>query len=209
MSYLYIARHGKSEYNDKGIWTGWANPHLSEDGIADAKAAGETLRAEHIDTAFVSPLIRNKETLAEIKKGMGTDFPTTENAAINERNYGIFTGKNKWQIKEEVGEAEFQSIRRSWDHKIKDGETLKDVYERAVPYFQKEIEPKLAEGKNVLIVSSGNCLRSLVKYLENVPDDDIGDVEIGMGQVIRYEYDSGAYKNKKVVYSGIIDREKK
>jgi 2,3-bisphosphoglycerate-dependent phosphoglycerate mutase len=210
MSYLFISRHGKSEYNDKGIWTGWENPHITREGADAAFAAGEALKSERIDMAFVSPLIRNKETLAQIQKGMGTEFPVTENAAINERNYGVLTGKNKWQIKAEVGEEEFNSIRRSWDHKIEGGETLKDVYNRAVPYFESVIKPNLLSGKNILIVSSGNLLRALVKYWENVPEDAIGDVEIGMSQVIRYEFDpSGKIIEKKIVFAGTIDKEKK
>lgn len=207
MSYLYIARHAKSEYNEKGIWTGWSEPHLSKDGFVNALTIGEKLKNEQIDIAFTNVHIRNKETLAEIKKGMGRDFPTYESPAINERDYGVLTGKNKWEIKKEVGEKEFNSIRRSWDHKIEGGETLKDVSERSIPYFKETILPELNNGKNVLLVCSGNTLRSMIKVWEEIPDEGIGDVEVAMGQVIRYEFDqSGKYLNKKVIYSGEIDQ---
>jgi 2,3-bisphosphoglycerate-dependent phosphoglycerate mutase len=210
MAYLYLARHAKSEWNEKGLWTGWSDPHLSKDGFVEAFKAGEALKGEQIDLGYTGTLIRTKETLEEIKKGMRTDFPSSESAEINERNYGDFTGKNKWQIKEEVGEVEFQSIRRGWDHKIKNGETLKDVYRRAVPFFTKIILPAVKEGKNTIVVSSGNSLRAIVKYLEDIPDEKIGEVEIGMGQIYKYSIDeNGKVLNKKLAYAGTIDKEKK
>ena len=114
---------------------------------------------------------------------------TIEDPALNERNYGIYTGKNKWQIKEHVGEEEFQKIRRSWDYPIENGESLKQVYQREIPYYLEEIEPKLKQGKNVIMVSSGNGIRALVKYLENIPDAKISELEVGTGEAIVYQID--------------------
>src|SRR3989344_8221621 len=189
MSYLVLVRHGKSEWNEKGLWTGWRDIPLVESGFAEAKKTGEALKDIHFDYAYTSALIRAKQTLDEILKVINQTPPIVEDKALNERNYGDYTEKNKWQIKEEVGEEEFQKIRRSWDYPPPNGESLKMVYERAVPYFKDEIEPKLEDGKNVIIASSGNALRALVKYLENIPDDKIGDLEIGTGEAYVYQID--------------------
>ncbi|MBI3069894.1 MAG: 2,3-bisphosphoglycerate-dependent phosphoglycerate mutase [Candidatus Levybacteria bacterium] len=120
--------------------------------------------------------------------------------SLNERDYGEFTGKNKWQIKEEVGDEEFLKIRRGFDHPIPGGETLKDVFSRVVPYYQAQILPYLKNGKNVLIVAHGNSLRALVKYLENISDADISGLEIETGEILIYEIDQNEAvisKNRK------------
>jgi 2,3-bisphosphoglycerate-dependent phosphoglycerate mutase len=114
-------------------------------------------------------------------------------------DYGDYTGKNKWQVKEEIGEEAFMSFRRSWDHPPPNGESLKMVYEREIPYFQEEIEPKLKDGKNIIISSSGNSHRALVKYLENIPDSDISKLEIGTGEAYVYQIDeSGKVVSKEI-----------
>lgn len=187
MAYLVLVRHGTSEYNAKGLWTGWDNPPLNADGVKEAQRAGDSLRDIHFDFAYTSVLLRAIQTLEEIKKQIHQeDLPTTQDKALNERNYGVYTRKNKWQIKEEVGEEEFQKIRRSWDYPIPQGESLKQVYDREIPYFEAEIIPKLKNGKNVIIASSGNSLRAIVKYLEHVSDSDIPLLEFGLGEVYVY-----------------------
>ncbi len=113
-----------------------------------------------------------------------------EHEALNEKSYGIYTGKNKWQVKEEVGEEEFQNIRRGWNHPVPEGETLKEVYERAVPYFQEQILPQLKAGKNVLVAAHGNSLRALTKYLCKLSDEDVCNLEIGIGEVHIYDFNS-------------------
>lgn len=192
MAYLILIRHGKSEYNEKGIWTGWDNPPLIESGKEDARKAAQDIRDLKINYIYSAPLLRVTETRDIIKQELNlSDVPTIENTALNERDYGDFTGKNKWQIKDEVGEKTFQKIRRSWDYPIPNGESMKTVYERIVPYFQTEIEPKLKSNKNVLIVSSGNSLRALVKYLDNLTEEQIANLEFGIGEVYVYQVDSG------------------
>ena len=198
MSYLVLVRHGLSEYNKQGLWAGWADPALTPEGIEEAKKAGEVLKDIHFDYAYTNVLQRCIDTLEEIKKVLGqTNLPTVQNKAINERNYGDFTAKNKWQIKEQLGEEEFLKLRRSWDYPVPNGESLKQVYEREIPYFEAEILPKLKEGKNILISSSGNSLRALVKYLENIPDDQIANLEIGTGEVYVYDLDENGKVLKK------------
>jgi 2,3-bisphosphoglycerate-dependent phosphoglycerate mutase len=200
MAKLILIRHGESEWNLKGLWTGLTDIGLTEKGKAQARLGGEKLKSSSIDFAYTSALLRAKQTLNEIKSVLGIDVPTVENGALNERNYGIYTGKNKWDVQKEVGDEEFLKIRRSWDTAIPNGESLKNVYDRVVPYYKSEILPKLKEGKNILIVAHGNSLRSLTKYLENISDEDISKLEIGTGEVDIFEVDN----NGKVISKEII-----
>lgn len=199
MSYLILVRHGESLWNAKGVWTGLTDIALSEKGKEEARLAGNALKNSKIDLAYTSSLIRAKQTLDEIKTILNLNLPTFENTALNERDYGIFTGKNKWEIQKEVGVEQFKKIRRGWDVPIKDGESLKDVYNRAVPYYTAEILPKLKDGKNVLIVAHGNSLRVLVKYLENMSNKDVENLEIPTGEIYIYSVDDqGAILSKEI-----------
>ncbi|RJP47388.1 MAG: 2,3-diphosphoglycerate-dependent phosphoglycerate mutase [Armatimonadetes bacterium] len=207
MSYLVLVRHGESEYNARGLWTGLTDIPLNQKGIEEAKEAGKSLKNIKFDVAFTSSLLRSQQTLSEILKALprrsslilrsfseggsegGPNLPIHKSPALNERNYGDYTGKNKWEIKEKVGEEEFQKIRRSWDFPIPNGESLKDVYNRVVPYFEQNILPHLKQHKNVLITAHGNSLRALIKHLENIPDDAVSHLEIGTGEVYVYKTD--------------------
>jgi 2,3-bisphosphoglycerate-dependent phosphoglycerate mutase len=186
MANLILVRHGESEWNQKGLWTGLTDIGLSSKGKEESKDAGEKLKGSSIDVAYTSPLIRAKQTLTEIENVLGIDVPAFENKALNERDYGIYTGKNKWDIQKEVGAEQFKLLRRGWDSPIPNGETLKDVYNRVVPYYKKEILPQLKEGKSVLISAHGNSLRALVKYLENISDEDVENLEIATGEIYVY-----------------------
>lgn len=190
MSYLVLVRHGLSEYNKLGIWAGWEDPPLTQEGFEQADKTGRQLSDIHFDHAYSSDLKRAEQTLGEIKKQINQlDLPTTIHMAFRERNYGDYNHKNKWQVKEEVGEEEFQRIRRSWDYPPPNGESLKMVFDRIVPYYQQVVLPQLKEGKNILVSSSGNALRALVKYLENIPDEEVVNLEIGTGEAYVYTID--------------------
>ncbi len=190
MAYLVLVRHGESEWNAKGLWTGWTDIPLSVKGREEARNAGELLRDIHFDLAYISVLQRAKQTWEEIQKIIGqTDLQPIEDKALNERDYGELTGKNKWQVKEQVGEEEFLKIRRSWDYPPPNGESLKMVYARVIPYYENNILPNLKEGKNVIIAAHGNSLRALIKYLENVSDQDIPNLELATGEVYVYQID--------------------
>ena len=190
MSKLILVRHGKSEWNKLGLWTGHTDVDLAEEGILEAERAGELLRDIDLHHAHVSHLKRTHQTLDGIKRGHGRiDVDPVKHHALNERHYGIHTGKNKWEVKELVGEEEFTKIRRNWDHPIPEGETLKDVHARVVPYYESDIKPQLMAGKNVIVVAHGNSLRALVKHLENIHEDNISEVEIGTGEVYCYDFD--------------------
>lgn len=189
-SYLVLVRHGTSEYNEKGLWAGWDDPNLTQKGEKDAVIAAKTIKDIHFDIGFASPLIRHNLTLSIIKKALNRkDMPTVVSKALLERNYGDFTGMNKWDVKKQLGEEEFLKLRRSWDYPVPNGESLKDVYDRVVPYYKDYILPKLKAGKNIIVSSSGNALRSLVKYLENISDEDISKLEIAPGEVYVYQLD--------------------
>ncbi|MDO8638716.1 MAG: 2,3-bisphosphoglycerate-dependent phosphoglycerate mutase [Candidatus Daviesbacteria bacterium] len=190
MAYLILVRHGVSTYNAKGIWTGWADPSLAPAGIEEAKQAGLAIKDLKIDLAYVGTLVRGKQTLSEILKVLKIKIPTEVAWELNERNYGIYINKNKWEVRKQVGEKTFQKIRRSFDFPIEAGESLKQVYERAVPYYCKEIFPKIKQGKNILLSIYGNSMRALVKYLDKVSDKDIPLLEIATGQVYVYKINS-------------------
>jgi len=197
---LILVRHGESEWNAKGLWTGLTDIGLSEKGIQQSRFAGEKLKGMSIDLALASVLIRAKQTLDEIKNVLKIDIPTFEDKALNERDYGIYTGKNKWEIQKEVGNEQFLKIRRSWDSPIENGESLKDVYDRTIPYYQAEILPELKKGKNVLIIAHGNSLRALIKYLENINDEGVSELEIEVGEVDLFEIDNnGNVISKKIL----------
>lgn len=206
MAQLVLVRHGESEWNAKGLWTGWTDVNLSENGREEAKKAGDLLKDIHFDYAYTSNLKRAQQTLEEINIVTGQkNIPTVADKALNERDYGDMTGKNKWEVKEQIGDEEFQKIRRSWDYPPANGESLKMVYERVIPYYEREILPKLKEGKNVIIAAHGNSLRALIKYLENISDEDIPGLEMATGGVYVYQLDNeGKVTTKEIRATGDV-----
>jgi 2,3-bisphosphoglycerate-dependent phosphoglycerate mutase len=200
MAYLVLVRHGESEWNALSLWTGWTDVNLTEKGREEAKKAGGLIQDIHFDYAFTSDLKRAKQTLDEILMVINQkDIPVTEDRALKERNYGDLTGKNKWKIKEEYGDEQFMKWRRSWDYPVPNGEALKDVYNRVVPYYNEHILPLLKQEKNVLIAAHGNSLRALIKELEHISDADIPYLELGTGSVYVYKVDGeGKILNKDI-----------
>ncbi len=196
---LVIVRHGESEWNALGVWTGSRDVHLSEKGFHDAALLGQALQDVRFDVAYASEQIRSLETLEGIlDASQQFDVPIVRSKALNERDYGDYTGKNKWQVKKELGEEIFEHLRRDWDYPVPNGETLRMVYERAVPYYLDAIVPQLLAGKTVLVVSHGNAIRALMKYIESVRDDDIASVEMLLGDIITYDVDEQGRMTKKI-----------
>lgn len=190
MAYLVLVRHGESEWNAKSLWTGWTDVELTERGRGQARSEAFLLRDMKFDICFTSTLKRAKQTWDEIRMEIqATGIATIEDKALDERDYGDLTGKNKWKIKEEYGEELFQKWRRSWDVRPPKGESLKDVSERVVPYYRSKILSEIKLGKNVIVVAHGNSLRALMKYLENIPDNEIAKIEIGLSEAYVYEID--------------------
>jgi 2,3-bisphosphoglycerate-dependent phosphoglycerate mutase len=197
---LFVTRHGESEWNAKGVWTGTTDIHLSEKGRGEAVQLGQTIKDAHINYAYTSLQVRSIETLAGMLTAGGQpNVPHEKTAAISERDYGIYTGKNKWQIKEEIGDDLFELIRRGWDTPIQGGETLKQVYERVVPFYLEKVLPRLRNGENVLLVAHGNSIRSLMKYIESVSDDLVSSVEMIFGETLVYTVDDSGRKISKEV----------
>jgi 2,3-bisphosphoglycerate-dependent phosphoglycerate mutase len=204
MAYLVLVRHGQSEWNAIGLWTGQNDVALTEQGRAEARAAAEHLRELTLHKAYVSNLTRAKDTLEEIKNALShTSLETIRHDALSERHYGDYQGKNKWDIKDTIGEEAFMKLRRSWNHPVPNGETLKEVHARVLPYYEETILNDLKEGKNIIVSAHGNSLRALMKHLEGVDDEKIHEVEIGTGKVIMYEIDeAGTMISKQELNKG-------
>ncbi|MDO8579398.1 MAG: histidine phosphatase family protein [bacterium] len=200
MSKLIIGRHHESEWNKLGLWTGIRDRHLTDYGFKKSEEMGLLIRDIHVDRAFASMQVRSIETLSSMLDIMGEyNVPTEHSATLNERDYGDYTGKSKWDMQKIVGEQKWEEIRRGWDHPIPRGETLKMVYDRSVPYFLEKILPFVLAGENILIVAHGNSCRAMIKYIENISDDKIADVEMSFGAVFIYELDKNGRMVKKEI----------
>lgn len=200
MAYLILVRHGETEWNAMGLWTGLTDVSLSEKGKKEAQHAAKMLEDITIHKAHASNLKRTHQTLDEIQKALVlSDIPVAKHQALNEKDYGDLAGKNKWDIKKKHGDEQFTKWRRSWDEKVPNGESLEDVYKRAVPYYEEHIMKDLKEGKNVIVVSHSNTLRALIKYLDNISDKDIEKLELKTGEIHIYEIsNSGKILSKEI-----------
>ena len=189
-SVLVLVRHGESEWNAKNVWTGLTDIGLTDKGRAEARLAAEKIRDIHFDRAYTSALMRAQETLSIMLGVLGLkNLPVARDRALNERDYGVYTGKNKLEIKNELGEQRFLALRRGWDFPVPEGESLKQVYARVVPYFEQIILPQLTQGQHVLIVAHGNSLRALMKKLDDISDESIAQVELATGAPVVYHTD--------------------
>jgi 2,3-bisphosphoglycerate-dependent phosphoglycerate mutase len=197
---LLLVRHAESEWNVLSKWTGRENVNITAKGQEEAKKIGEALQDIELHHTYSSKQIRTFQTLTHILEGAAkSGIPHIHSAELNERDYGDYTGLNKWEVLEQLGEDTFTRIRRSWDEPIPNGETLEMVHQRAVPYFTDHILPKLREGKNVLVVSHGNTIRSLIKYLEDISPEGIAEVEMPFGHVLLYTLtDEGKHHSKEL-----------
>jgi len=187
---LFLVRHGQSQWNLENRFTGWQNIDITALGQEEARQAGKALRNESIDIAFTSTLIRAQHTLQIILNEIGKpDIPIVIDAALNERSYGNLEGLNKDETAEKYGAEQVHIWRRSFDVAPPGGESLKDTYDRVIPYFENFIQPELDVGKNVLIVAHGNSLRALIMYLERLTPAQILEREIATGDPITYQWD--------------------
>ncbi len=185
-----VTRHHESVWNKTGRWTGIKDVGLTEYGKEMAVKMGKFLKGQSIDRVVCSDLIRTHETLNGILKGMEVlEIPIQMSSEFKERDYGDYTGKNKAEMEKIFGKEKYNCVRREWDCEIPNGETLKMVFNRMVPYYQKNIIPDLVSGQNILLVSHGNTIRALIKYIENIPDTQIRFVEMPLGTIIFYEVD--------------------
>lgn len=198
MAKLFLVRHGQSLWNLENRFTGWHDIDITDTGIEEAKKAGIALKKEKIDIAFTSVLIRAKHTLSIILDELGKpDIPIVMDKALNERSYGNLEGLNKAETALKYGDEQVHTWRRSYDVVPPGGESLKDTYNRVIPYFEKEIAPLLKKGENVLIVAHGNSLRALIMYLEHLSPEEILEREITTGIPITYIFDENFHVSRR------------
>ena len=214
---VVLLRHGESTWNKENRFTGWTDVDLSEKGIHEAKKAGQTLKAEgfKFDLAYTSVLKRAIRTLWLAMDEMDLMWiPVIRHWRLNERHYGALQGLNKTETAKKYGDEQVKIWRRSYDIqppaldktderypgfdlRYKDlsddelplTECLKDTVARFVPYWEKTIAPTVQSGKKVLITAHGNSLRALVKYFDNIPDNEIVELNIPTGIPLVYELD--------------------
>ncbi len=214
---LVFIRHGQSEWNAKNLFTGWRDVKLSEQGIAEAQAAGRKLKAAgyEFDIAFTSVLTRAIKTCnLVLEESDQLWVPQIKTWRLNERHYGQLQGMDKQQTAEKYGDEQVRIWRRSYDtlppllpaddefsahndrryahlpaDAVPDGENLKVTLERVLPLWHDRIAPAILGGKRVLIAAHGNSLRALAKHIENISDDDIMGLEIPTGQPLVYTLD--------------------
>ena len=196
MALLTLIRHGQSIYNLQNRFTGNLDVELTPFGEEEAHSAGQKLKGLHFDIAYTSMLKRAWETLRIISEEIQqTNIPIIKNLALNERMYGSLQGLNKAETALKFGDAQVDIWRRSYEVRPPDGESLEDTFNRTVPYYKSEIEPKLKAGESVLIVAHGNSLRALKMYLENISPQAIVQVNIPTGTPRNYIFD----QNMKIV----------
>ncbi|MGI8932216.1 MAG: 2,3-diphosphoglycerate-dependent phosphoglycerate mutase [Sphingomicrobium sp.] len=212
MPTLVLLRHGQSQWNLENRFTGWWDVDLTQQGVAEARAAGALLRDKglDLDRCFTSLQTRAIRTLNLLLEEIGLLWlPVIKDWHLNERHYGALTGLNKAETIARVGETQVQVWRRSFDvppppleadspYRIRNdrryagidiphSESLKDTIARVLPYYEAEIAPALRRGERVIVAAHGNSLRALEKHLSNIADADIVGLEIPTGQPIVYE----------------------
>lgn len=214
---LVLVRHGQSMWNLENKFTGWTDVELSPKGIAEAKEAGKVLKEKGFlfDLAFTSVLKRAEDTLRYILKEMNEEnIEIKRSWKLNERHYGALQGLNKEETKEKYGEKQVFLWRRSTDvrppeldksdkrypgndpkynglseEELPKTENLLDTIKRVVEYWNSDIKPELENGRKIIIAAHGNSLRGLIKYLDNISDEDIIKLELQTGNPICYELD--------------------
>ncbi len=214
MPTLILVRHGQSRWNLENRFTGWWDVDLTEQGVAEAVAAGELLADKGVlpTMAFTSLQTRAIKTLHLALEACGRLWiPEIKDWRLNERHYGGLTGLDKQQTRDKHGDEQVHVWRRSFDTPpppleagtefdlaadaryagidIPATESLKLTIDRVLPYWDSAILPQLAKGETVIVSAHGNSLRALVKHLSRISDDDIANLEIPTGQPIVYEFD--------------------
>jgi 2,3-bisphosphoglycerate-dependent phosphoglycerate mutase len=212
---MVLVRHGQSQWNLENRFTGWVDVPLSMKGRQEATSAGKKLTNIRFDTIYISHLLRAIQTLHYILLELqdkripiiyheeqrihnwehysgdrNNEIPIYQSVDLAERYYGDLQGLNKAETMKKYGEHQVHLWRRSYDINPPNGESLKDTCERSIPYYKNHILPELKTGKTVLIIAHGNSLRSITKYVENISDREIPNVEIPTGIPIVYTFNS-------------------
>lgn len=188
MPLLILIRHGQSIWNFENKFTGSEDVDLTPLGEEEARLAGVFLKDYRIDIAYTSILKRAVHTLDIILKETGKQVPVIKSAALNERSYGALQGLNKTETEHKYGESQVLVWRRSYEVAPPEGESLKDTFDRVIPFYKTAVEPNLREAKNVLIVAHGNSLRALMMHLDGYSSTEISEVNIVTGIPRVYEF---------------------
>jgi len=206
MNNLILLRHGQSQWNLENRFTGWEDVPLTEQGIAEAKVAGQLMKKNkvHIDVIFSSVLQRATKTAELAIKEMNLEqfwsdgqLLMTKDQSLNERDYGDLVGLNKEETANKYGKEQVRIWRRSYDVSPPGGESLENVVTRVKPYFINFIEPKISEDQNVLIVAHGNSLRATMIQVGLYKAEEISKIEIPTGRPFVITYETGKVVNSK------------
>jgi 2,3-bisphosphoglycerate-dependent phosphoglycerate mutase len=192
---LVLVRHGQSEWNLKNLFTGWKDPGLTEQGIAEARKAGRLFKSLGIgfDVGFTSALTRAQKTLDLVLEEMGQKNLTIHrDQALNERDYGDLSGLNKDEARKKWGEEQVHLWRRSYDVTPPGGESLKDTVARTLPYYVQHILPCVLRGERTIVSAHGNSLRALVMVLDGLGPDGIVKRELATGVPLIYHLNADA-----------------
>lgn len=211
MAKLVIVRHGQSQANRDNVFTGWTDVKLTAEGIDQGRQVGRELKQLGIQfsaahTSYMQRAIVTTDIILEEIDQLY--IPIYKTWRLNERHYGALSGQNKAAVKQKIGAAQLHRWRRGFydlppqlNHRQHDrrydrlgvkiplSESLAMTLQRLLPYWQDEIAPRLLDGQNQLVVAHGSSLRALIKYLEQIPDDQIDQVEVPNGKPILYEFD--------------------
>ncbi|MEO1700490.1 MAG: 2,3-bisphosphoglycerate-dependent phosphoglycerate mutase [Pseudomonadota bacterium] len=201
---MVLVRHGQSEWNKLNLFTGWKDPDLTEQGVAEAIEAGKVLNDEgfKFDIAFTSVLQRAEKTCQHILDGVGqSDLETIHDQALNERNYGDLAGLNKDDARAKWGDEQVHIWRRSYDTPPPgdEGESLRDTGARVWPYYMTDILPRVLAGQTVLVAAHGNSLRSLVMVLDRMTKESILKLNLGTGVPMIYKLNADSTVAEKRV----------
>ena len=198
---LVLVRHGQSEWNLKNLFTGWRDVGLTEQGVAEAKAAGARVKAKGLTfgIAFTSALSRAQRTCDLILEESGqTGIPIVRDEALNERDYGDLSGLNKDDARAKWGEEQVHVWRRSYDVQPPGGESLRDTGARVWPYYINRIQPHVMRGEGVLVAAHGNSLRALIMALDGLSGDEVVKLELATGLPILYRLNADTTVAEKV-----------
>jgi 2,3-bisphosphoglycerate-dependent phosphoglycerate mutase len=186
---LVLVRHGQSEWNLQNLFTGWRDVDLTPQGIEEAKAAAQRLKARGLTfgVCFTSALKRAQNTLDLMLGELGQgDLPISRDQALNERDYGDLVGLNKDDARAKWGEEQVHIWRRSYATAPPGGESLRDTGARTWPYYLHTIQPHVLRGEGVLIVAHGNSLRALIMALDGLTPDEVVKLELPTGVPVVY-----------------------
>jgi 2,3-bisphosphoglycerate-dependent phosphoglycerate mutase len=219
MAKLYLQRHLKSQWNLENRFAGWVDNPLSKESNIVAEQIAKEIEQISFSKIYSSALFRNMDTIAKIFDFIPNKYPlfmhvdggkaqewanygnpsinempVCVSEKLNERSYGELQGLDKAELMKKYGEEKLHSWRRNYNEAPPGGESGKDTYERVVPFFKEFAEKDLKEGKDILVVASHGSLRVIIKYLENMTDEDFGILELPFGALVKYDFENGKYK---------------